>query len=406
MAALLAAQRRRSAPPSPSRRRGSDAAREPGPHWFWLTDLLLHRTALFDADTGDMLGRDQLGHGRASGSSCRRSSRPTRRSTSPRSYYSRGVRGDRTDVVTVYDARTLQPCTRSRIPPKRAEYFPGNAANALSDDGRFMAVFNLTPMTSLSIVDVQRAALRRRGADARVQPRLRGGAAPLPHAVRERRRAHRDRRRGGRRADASTRTTQFFDPNKDPLTEKAVRRGNEWLFVSFEGMIHPVDVSGRRCASARSGRWSTTRTARPTGASAADSTSPCTPRRAGSTRSCTRAARIRTRTRGRRCGSTTSPGARRVQRHHGDEPAPSFVGQQMGLASRGRAGGSFALAPRSACCRTRASSASPSRRTTSRCWSHGAPHAAHGDGPRRDDAARSCARSSEPGIAGTPSITP
>src|SRR5262249_57593833 len=40
-------------------------------------------------------------------------------------------------------------------PPKGAEYSPGNASSGLSDDGRFLAVFNLTPMTSLSIVDVQ-----------------------------------------------------------------------------------------------------------------------------------------------------------------------------------------------------------------------------------------------------------
>jgi methylamine dehydrogenase heavy chain len=40
------------------------------------------------------------------------------------------------------------------------------------------------------------------------------------------------------------RVQPFFDPQKDPLTEKAVRRGNEWLFVSFDGMVQPVDVSG------------------------------------------------------------------------------------------------------------------------------------------------------------------
>jgi methylamine dehydrogenase heavy chain len=47
----------------------------------------------------------------------------------------------------------------------------------------------------------------------------------------------------GRGASAE-RTAPFFDPNADPLTEKAVRRGDEWLFVSFEGMVHPLDVSG------------------------------------------------------------------------------------------------------------------------------------------------------------------
>jgi methylamine dehydrogenase heavy chain len=30
------------------------------------------------------------------------------------------------------------------------------------------------------------------------------------------------------------------------VTEKAVRHGDQWLFVSFEGLVHPVDVSGPR----------------------------------------------------------------------------------------------------------------------------------------------------------------
>src|SRR5690606_23289265 len=28
----------------------------PGPHWFWASDILLHRTTLFDAGDGRMLG--------------------------------------------------------------------------------------------------------------------------------------------------------------------------------------------------------------------------------------------------------------------------------------------------------------------------------------------------------------
>jgi hypothetical protein len=40
------------------------------------------------------------------------------------------------------------------------------------------------------------------------------------------------------------RSDPFFDPDSDPVTEKAVRSGDTWLFVSYEGMVHPVDVSG------------------------------------------------------------------------------------------------------------------------------------------------------------------
>ena len=31
-------------------------AERPGPHWFWLSDIIMHRVALFDGDSGGMLG--------------------------------------------------------------------------------------------------------------------------------------------------------------------------------------------------------------------------------------------------------------------------------------------------------------------------------------------------------------
>jgi hypothetical protein len=46
------------------------------------------------------------------------------------------------------------------------------------------------------------------------------------------------------REQSVVRTPPFFDPNNDPVTEKAVRRGNEWLSGRSRGKIHPVDVSG------------------------------------------------------------------------------------------------------------------------------------------------------------------
>jgi methylamine dehydrogenase heavy chain len=40
------------------------------------------------------------------------------------------------------------------------------------------------------------------------------------------------------------RSEPFFDPKTDPVTEKAVRYGNQWVFVTFEGNVHTIDVSG------------------------------------------------------------------------------------------------------------------------------------------------------------------
>jgi methylamine dehydrogenase heavy chain len=220
---------------------------QPGAHWFWLSDILLHRTALFDADTGGQLGAITSGSAGVGFVIAPLFSPDHREIYLAETYYSRGVRGDRTDVVTVYDARTFAPLAEVGIPPRRGEYFPGNAANALTDDGRFMAVLNVTPATSISIVDVKARRFTSEvptpgcslvfAAGPRRFFSLCANGAALVLVLDD---------QGNQKS--LERTEPFFDAQKDPVTEKAVRRGNEWLFVSFEGIVHPVDVSGGRLA--------------------------------------------------------------------------------------------------------------------------------------------------------------
>ena len=199
------------------------------------------------------------------------------------------------------------------IPPKRSEHTSWIGGSALGDDGRFLAVFNLTPTTSLSIVDV---AERRFVAEVETPgcslvyaagPRrflsLCADGTALVLALDE---------SGG--APSKAKTERFFDPQADPVTEKAVRRGDEWLFVSFEGVVHAVDVSGPALRFAET--WSLVDEAErgAAGASAARSTSRSTRRADASTRWCTRAGRTRTRIPARSCGSTISRKRKRVQR--------------------------------------------------------------------------------------------
>lgn len=210
-----------------------------GAHWVWVTDLVLERAALLDLDAGRFLGIVNGGYGTiAPLFSHRRDEMYV-----PSTYYSRRTRGRRTDVLELHDIATLAPAGEVVLPGKRATDAVAQAHQALSDDERFAAVFNWTPRTSLSIVDVEKrefsgeidipgCALVYAAGPRRFFALCADGAAmvvTLDDAGRESGRA---------------RTEPFFDPRTDPVTEKAVRLGDTWLFVSFDGWVYPVDVSG------------------------------------------------------------------------------------------------------------------------------------------------------------------
>jgi methylamine dehydrogenase heavy chain len=211
----------------------------PHPHWVWVADLILQRSALIDLDDGRFLGMINGGYGTVMPLFSTR--RPE--IYVPATYYSRFSRGERTDTIQIYDLATLAPIGEVLIPPKRATNALALGHATMSDDDRFLATFNWTTGTSLSIVDVE----QRTFAGEITMP-----GCSLVYAA------------GPRRfmslcADGSAftvtiddqghevsreRSQPFFDPKIDPVTEKAVRYGNQWLFASFDGKLYSVDVSG------------------------------------------------------------------------------------------------------------------------------------------------------------------
>ena len=70
-------------------------------------------------------------------------------------YFSRGTRGERTDIVAVYDARSLSPKQEIIIPSKRMNSVKNNGLLALTDDEKFALVVNYTPAQSISIVNLE-----------------------------------------------------------------------------------------------------------------------------------------------------------------------------------------------------------------------------------------------------------
>ena len=219
---------------------------ETNPHWVWVNDIVFHHMAdgkayLIDGDTGKFLGMLSTGLGFIA------LALPSDYSQiySPETYFSRGTRGARTDVITFYDPRELKPTGEVIIPPKRFAAMPTLNYSSITDDDRFLVVYNFTPAQSVSVIDLKERRLVGETDTA-------GCALVLPSG---------DRRFNMLCGDGSLMTVTlndkgeitnkqrnepFFNTQDDWVTEKAVRWGDVWVFVSFNGNVYPVDVSGEK----------------------------------------------------------------------------------------------------------------------------------------------------------------
>ncbi len=210
------------------------------PHLVWLNDIAFTampdgRAILIDADAGTMLGMISGGYGHNS----LLFSPDGRRIYNPETYYARGTRGARTDVLTVYDAGRLTVEGEIVLPAKRFLSMPlfGNAR--LMDGGRFALIYNFTPSQSVSVADVVAGRFVTEFDTA-------GCSLIFPVAPREFFMLCAD---GGLlevALDADGRPVRqvarerFFDADRDPLFEKPVRVDGRWLFVSFHNAVYEV----------------------------------------------------------------------------------------------------------------------------------------------------------------------
>lgn len=130
-----------------------------GPHTIYVLDEAIDhyldaRVHPFDGDSYRRLG--QIDAGMTPGFAI---SPDGKTSTVATTYFSRGSRGTRTDVVEFSDNRTLAVTHEVVLPPKRAQTLPTEFSLAYSPDQRFLFVANLTPATSITVVDVAKLAV-------------------------------------------------------------------------------------------------------------------------------------------------------------------------------------------------------------------------------------------------------
>jgi len=207
-------------------------------HDFAFGSLIDSKFVLVDVDTRAFLGMLSAGQFASADVSADR-----REIYVGETYYSRGSRGARTDLVTVYGMASLAIEAEIEIPAKRANTVVNKANTAITDDGRFLAVFNMNPATSVTVVDLDRRAVTGEiptpgcalvyATDARGFFMLCGDGSLLSVALDE------------TGAESSRhRSSPFIDIDADPLSEKASRIGSTWYFPSFAGRIQEIDVAG------------------------------------------------------------------------------------------------------------------------------------------------------------------
>jgi len=209
-------------------------------HWVWVNDFVFPhmvsgKAMLVDGDAGRFVGELDTGFG----SMRVVPSLDGRVIYSPETYFSRGTRGERTDVISLYDPAHLSFISEIRIPPKRSSNLPMMANAQLTDDGRFLVVYNFNPGQSMTVVDTQTrkfvGEVESPGC-ALIYPTgnrsffsVCGDGALLNTVLDD-----------TGKVKSSDRTKPLFDVEHDPVTEKAVRVGDTWYFVSFSGTMYPV----------------------------------------------------------------------------------------------------------------------------------------------------------------------
>jgi len=227
----------------------------PAPHWMWVNDLVFPhmpdgQAYLIDGDRGTVLGQLSTGFGFI------RLVIPQDHKViySPETYFSRGTRGTRSDVISIYDPGTLSPLGEIPIPAKRAFNVPVMANVELTDDDRFLLVYNFNPAQSVSVVDT-----RARKFVGEIETA--GCALVYPTGPRSFFSICADgtvldvRLNDNGTLAHQERTPRMFDVSKDPVTEKGVRLADTWLFPSYDGMIYSI-IIGSSHALASGATWS------------------------------------------------------------------------------------------------------------------------------------------------------
>jgi methylamine dehydrogenase heavy chain len=155
--------------------------------------------------------------------------------------FSRGTRGERQDLITVYDYANLGLVAEIELPPRRANTVINLANSRLTEDEKFLLVFLQNPGTSVAVIDLDsRQMVEEVPAPgcALIYPTekssffmLCGDGTLLTIELDS------EGKLAGRES-----SKPFIDIDNDPLSEKSSNTGGVWQFVSYLGEVQPIDA--------------------------------------------------------------------------------------------------------------------------------------------------------------------
>ena len=215
----------------------------PQPHWAYILDSVfvsptVSKVHIVDLDSWKQLGEIDGGN----------YSNFEYSPTKPELYtidtfYSRAWHGTRLDAVTIFDANTLLYKGEIVIPPKRIQIVPKINSTGITPDGRFLMVFNLTPSTSVSVVDLKaRKFVGEIETGGCVQVLVAGNrkfASMCPDGS-----LLTVKLDDSGKLQSRKQSSPFFEPGKDPVLDQPVIVGTTAYFDSYHGQLYAVDLSG------------------------------------------------------------------------------------------------------------------------------------------------------------------
>lgn len=159
-------------------------------------------------------------------------------------FYSRGMRGDRSDFLTLYDAPTLNISAQVELPGgKRSMSITHKNAMQQTRDGKFLLIFNFTPASSVTVFDLDSRSVVN-------EIQIPGCMLIYPNGERgfasfcgDGTMIAFDLDESGRQI-AEFRTDKFNDIDNDPLFMKVVYIKDTAYFTSFKGHIQAVGLPG------------------------------------------------------------------------------------------------------------------------------------------------------------------